>query len=212
MLNSSDFCANSLQDQHTLQGQDLLDICAIASQETYLDNIYEKIETWSFEQFFGLTCHLFITTESNQSREQLSHILPKFGSVAVCSLLKIISKFNTPIPPQPEVKQLALSSLKRMDSQPLISGLSKAIENSFTDNDSLESIAPTLIELASHHKASLFSELAKRLSTNSWNSLQTTLLSTLADLRRESRFEDRDRHIKIRIKREKLEKVLVEVA
>ncbi len=194
-----------LQAQHTIQGQDLLDICAIASQETQLDNIYEQLETWRFEQFFGLACHLFITTESPQSRVQLATLLPKFGSAAVYSLLRISHKFDPAIYPQKEVQQLSIRSLKEIPLPALVIGIVKAIEESNNSDDFLSEITPTLITLAAHHRVSLFSELAKQLSSEKWNNLQTKLLRKLSEIRRSERFENRERRVKVRIKHETLQ-------
>ncbi|MEL6552381.1 MAG: hypothetical protein AAFQ63_02795 [Cyanobacteria bacterium J06621_11] len=214
MLTSSDAQTSQLQAQHTLTGQDLIELCAIASQETHINDIYSQIETWKFEQFFGLACHLFITTESAQSRQQLSNLLPKFGSIAVYSLLKITDKFNEATHSQNNIGVLALSSLKQMALQPLVIGLVKTIEDDSTTDKTIDSIIPSLVTLAAHHQDPLFAELAKRLKTSSWNNLQTKLLSLLSDLRKAERFNNTERHIKIKVKRNSFDKVkqLIEVA
>ncbi len=202
--------ADELNPQHTIQSEDLLEICAIASRETSIDNIFEQIETWNFEQFFGLACHLFITTTSQRSRVQLANLLPKFGSIAVISLVKISHHFSASIPAQRKVRQLAIHSLKEMSLQPLVIGLAPIVQDKNDSRELASTLIPLLITLAAHHPESLLSEIAKRLSTEAWNRLQTQLLRELSDLRREQRFNGTERHVKVRMKNEALH--LVEVA
>lgn len=193
-----------LAAQHTIEGKDLMAICAIALQETHLNNIYEQIETWQFEQFFGLACHLFITTKSTSARRQLADLLPKFGSIAVFSLLTISYKFNAQKQSQKETKQLAIHSLKEMPLPALVVGITNAIEEEEENsrNEFLSKIVPTLIALAAHHQAALLSELAKQLTPQTWNALQSQLLRALSEAKHTERFSKRERRIKVRLKSE----------
>ncbi|MEM9089285.1 MAG: hypothetical protein AAGC93_11120 [Cyanobacteria bacterium P01_F01_bin.53] len=80
----------ALAEQHMLQSDDLMQICHLAN----VAGIVESLESWSFEQFFGFTLHLFITTESSEIRTQVAQILPKFGSKIVLPLVKISHHFQ----------------------------------------------------------------------------------------------------------------------
>ncbi|MGC1219438.1 MAG: hypothetical protein WA883_18340 [Phormidesmis sp.] len=200
---------NELNAQHTIQSEDLLAICAIASRETSIDNIFEQISTWRFEQFFGLACHLFITTKSQQSRIQLSNLLPKFGSIAVVSLIKIAHHFSASTFARNEVGQLAVDSLKEMPLQTLVIGLAPVIKDKGS-YELMPTLVPVLIVLAAHHQAPLFSDLAQQLPAGVWNTLQAKLLRELSALRRKERFNNRERHTRVRIENEAAQ--LVEVA
>ncbi len=193
---------DELNAQHTIQGEDLLAICAIASRETSIDKTFDQINNWRFEQFFGLACHLFITTKSQQSRVQLANLLSKFGSTAVVSLVKIAHHFDTSILAQNEVSQLAIDALKEMPLQTLVIGLAPVIKDRVDSHELMPTIVPLLITLAAHHQTSLFAALSQRLPGEVWNSLQTQLLSELSNLRREQRFNSRESRIKVRIKSE----------
>jgi len=185
-----DIYANELQAQHTIQSDDLLKICHLAK----IENVFEKIESFSFEQFFGFTCHLFITTDSQQVREQLAAILPKFGSVAVFSLLKISHHFSTVesstgqeyLGQEQQLAELSMRCLTSMSVPALIVGLVQAIEaeeNNNSHHDIANMVAPALITLTAHHGENILSMLSNKLSSATWNRLQQQLLQTLSVLR-----------------------------
>lgn len=127
MRTPTDVYTNELQAQHTLQSDDILKICHLAN----IENIFDQIESFSFEQFFGFACHLFITTESQQARKELASILPKFGSISVFSLLKISHHLSTPkssLEREQQLGELAMNSLKAMPVPTLVIGLAEIIE------------------------------------------------------------------------------------
>lgn len=199
--------ANELQAQHTIQSNDLLKICHLAKVE----NTFEKVESFSFEQFFGFACHLFITTESQSCREQLAVILPKFGSIAVFSLLKIshhLSDSNSTLQREQQIAKLAAQALQAMPVDTLTIGLAQALE----DNESSHShhnifsiVAPALITLTAHHGENILARLSQKLSPRTWNTLQQNLLQTLSGLRAQpsaypAPVHNRENRIKVKVK------------
>jgi len=75
-----------LHAQHTLQADDWMLICKLANVEGF----FEQAASWRFDQFFGFTVYLFVTTESASDRQQLAHLISKCGSKAVLSLVRIL--------------------------------------------------------------------------------------------------------------------------
>lgn len=193
--------ANELQAQHTIQSDDLLKICRLAKVE----NIFDKIESFSFEQFFGFTCHLFITTESQSCREQLALLLPKFGSLAVFSLLKIshqLSDADHSLEREQQISKLAMQSLKSMPVPALVIGLAQAIEieEPSSHHDVIAMVAPALISLTAHHGENILSLLSQKVSVTAWNELQKQLLQSLTALRAQAPTRNSEHPIKIKVR------------
>ncbi|MEL6263500.1 MAG: hypothetical protein AAFR12_20810 [Cyanobacteria bacterium J06626_6] len=199
MLTLSDTYGLELHAQHTLQCTDYLLIAQLANRESQragdAQALLEQLSTWTFEQFFGFTCHLFITTEFAETREQLSRILPKFGSHAVLSLFKVAHHFY----PRSEVKQLALQSLQSMAFHPLAVGISQILESDAAD-EMLPIITPRLVQLLSQHQEQLLKLLAEQLSLSTWEKLEAHLTLSLSDESSLVMFDPEERHIRIRIK------------
>ncbi|MEL6468554.1 MAG: hypothetical protein AAFQ74_02405 [Cyanobacteria bacterium J06623_4] len=197
MLTLSDSYGLELHAQHSLRSADYLQIAQLASHEAPQSNnsqtIFEQLSTFTFEQFFGFTCHLFITTNSSETREQLSHILPKFGSIAVLSLLKIANHFY----PCEEVKALALRSLQCMTDSPLAIGISHMLEGASAE-EMRPAIAHRLVQMPAQRQEQILRLLAEQLSLNAWEKLEADLnLSNESDV---VTFDPQNRRIKVRIK------------
>lgn len=125
-LIDSDFVA--LHGQHTLQHTDWMAVYTLAKNES----VGEQIDTYGFEDFLGLMVYLFITTQSQAAREQLSHLLSKCGSAVVLPLLKILCRQDTFI--AKEVPTLAQQSLSNMAPYPLAIGLHQILDLGVQEN------------------------------------------------------------------------------
>ena len=110
-----------LHSQHTLQHADWMTISGLAKAE----NLGECFLSWDFEDFLGLAVYLFVTTQSKDTREQLSQLLPKFGSAAVLPLLKILCKKEIFV--EKTIPTLAQQSLTKMAPYPLVIGLNQVL-------------------------------------------------------------------------------------
>ncbi|MEM6599252.1 MAG: hypothetical protein AAF810_06545 [Cyanobacteria bacterium P01_D01_bin.36] len=212
MRTPADIYANELQAQHTIQSADLLEVCRLAKVE----NIFEKVESFSFEQFFGFTCHLFITTESYDCREQLASILPKFGSIAVFSLLQISHHLNTAetsLMREQHLAKLATQSLQAMPTSALVIGLTQIIEDKENSSNIhlalLETIASKIISLTAHHGEKILLLLSQKLSDDTWNTLQQQLLQALSTLRTQEILNSSTHAVKIKVKKPELEQLEV---
>ena len=186
--------------QHTLESKDLIAICSLAHMSDgagqSADYFLEHISTLGFEQFFGFTCHLFITTDLPQARQQLAQYLPKFGSIAVLSLLKIIHHF----PFQTDIHQLALQTLESMTLEPLSAGLADTIEE-YVESDLMDEVViPNLIKLIYHHEDALLSMLSQQLSAQHWTATETKLLQALSSTESTERPSANTHRIRIRVK------------
>ncbi|MEO0375129.1 MAG: hypothetical protein AAF329_11010 [Cyanobacteria bacterium P01_A01_bin.17] len=162
----------ALHGQHTLQRDALLSIYRLANAE----GISESLESWSFDEFLGFTFHLFITTKSPEVREQLSQLLPKFGSEAVRPLVKIVNHFQPPS----ELRKLALQSLKKIAPYPLVIGLGQILENEA--DDCLRGIViPLLVNLMREEDKSVFWLLLQLLSEENQQLLAIKSLEELSE-------------------------------
>jgi len=178
--------SNTLHTQHTLQSQDILLICQLASTTANAEHTLEQIQSWSFEQFFGFTCHLFVTTESSSVRQQLADLFPKFGKIAILSLVKIVyffdlqrtqassaARFPT------EVQHLSLVALENMSAQNIATGLAQAIEE-----DTHGTLRPTIVSLIArvfyNNEEDILSLLSQHLSKDSWYAIETSLIDELS--------------------------------
>lgn len=176
----------TLHTQHTLQSPDILLICRLASTTANAEDTLEQIQSWSFEQFFGFTCHLFVTTEASDVRQQLARLFPKFGKIAILSLVKIVYFFDLqrsqptvttcfPI----EVQHLALSALESMSAQSLTIGLAEVIEE-----DTYGILRPTIVSLIARafykQEEDILSLLSQHLSKGSWYAIEASLIDELS--------------------------------
>ncbi|MEL6604788.1 MAG: hypothetical protein AAFP20_16375 [Cyanobacteria bacterium J06614_10] len=199
MLTLSDNYGLELHAQHSLRSADYLQIAQLASHEAPQSNnsqtIFEQLSTFTFEQFFGFTCHLFITTDSSETREQLSLILPSFGSIAVLSLLKIANHFY----PCEEVKALALKSLQHMPNQPLAVGIGRILEGEIAE-EMRSAIAHRLVQMPVQRQEQILRLLAEQLSLTTWEKLEAELSQGQSNGSDVVTFDPHNRRIKIRIK------------
>ncbi|MEA5466396.1 hypothetical protein [Leptothoe sp. PORK10 BA2] len=132
----------------------------------------ENVESYSFDQFLGLAIHLFITTQSQHTREQLVQQFPKFGSAAVLPLVKVICR----MPPQSELPLLAQASLEDMAPPSLIIGLNQVLDCE-TDDDLREIAIQKLMNLMQKYDQSVLLLLPKLVSQQTWRLLKLHLLA-----------------------------------
>lgn len=161
---------SALYSQHSLQNQDLLTIVTLAKAEDVVDNI----ETYGFDDFLGLTIHLFVTTQSQQVREQLALKLPKFGSAVVLPLVKILCRMQT----RDQVQLLAQQSLDKMVVYPLIIGLGQVLDRE-TDETLRTTAVHLLTKLVQENDQSFLLVIPKLVSSKTWHLLKLQLLETL---------------------------------
>lgn len=171
----------ALYTQHSLDSTDWQRICQLANVENGSKQQVQKLESLSFEQFFGLAVHTFISTESTATRQQLSELLPKFGSRAVLSLFKILfhcksefASFN--IVNAHELNALTRASLKRIEPVAFVMGLDSALADK-----AAKALMPLIIEeLVSairEDDGTILTLLPRLLSVDSWNQIKTNLLN-----------------------------------
>lgn len=178
---------NTLHTQHTLQSQDISLICQLANAESNVENTLEQIQSWSFEQFFGFACYLFVTTESSNIRKQLANLFPKFGKISILSLVKIVhhsdlyernrsySNYHLSV----EVPALALQALENMPAQILVVGLAQVIEED-THSDLRQTIAAFLAKVFYKKEEDVLSLLSQHLSKDSWHAIEVSLVQELS--------------------------------
>lgn len=157
-----------LHSQPSIQGHDLLTICALANAE----GMVESIDSYSFDQFLGLTIHLFVTTQSQDTREQLAQQLTKFGSAAVSPLIKLLWRMRS----HSSLQLLARNSLEQMAPYSLMIGLSHVLDRE--TNDDLRTIAiQMLLNLMQDSNRSVLLSLPKLVSAKTWRLLKLHLLA-----------------------------------
>lgn len=125
-LIDSDFVA--LHSQHTLQCADWLEVYALAKEE----GIGECLDSYDFEDFLGLAVYLFITTQSQSTRQQLSSLFPKLGSAIVLPLLKILCKEAVFV--ERNIPLLARQSLNSMAPYALVIGINQVLGTNIQDD------------------------------------------------------------------------------
>ena len=158
----------SFHSQNSIQSHDVLTISALAKTEGLTDDI----NTYSFDDFLGLAIYLFVTTQSQQTREQLSLHLSKFGSAAVLPLVKILCRIRL----HKSVRQLAQQSLDNMELYPLIIGLSHVLDREV--DDALRTTAiQALIRITQEHNQSVLLLLPKLVSQKTWRIVKSKLLA-----------------------------------
>lgn len=158
----------ALYSQHSIQSQDLLKICDLAKTEDMIANL----ETYSFDNFLGLTIHLFVTTQSQHTREQLALQLPKFGSAVVSPLIKILCRLQM----QKDVYALTQKSLNNIELYPLIIGLSQLLDHE-VDNTLRAIAVQQLMQLIEASNQSVLSVLPRLVSQRTWRILKLQLLA-----------------------------------
>ena len=187
MTTLSSATRDTFHTQHTLQSQDILLICQLADAESNVEDTLEQIQSWSFEQFFGFTCHLFITTESSKLRNQLATLFPKFGNIAILSLIKIVYYFDLRERNQPssdpyfstEVQALARKVLEDMPTPTLAIGLAQIIEAD-THSALSQTIAAFLAKVFYKKEEDILSLLSRHLSKDSWHAIEASLIRELS--------------------------------
>ncbi|MEO1400365.1 MAG: hypothetical protein AAFV72_03820 [Cyanobacteria bacterium J06635_1] len=162
----------ALHSQHTLQRDALLSLYRFANAE----GISESLESWSFDEILGFTFHLFVTTKSPQLREQLSQLLPKFGSEAVRPLVKIANHFQ----PTSDLGKLALQSLEKVAPYPLVIGLSQVLEND-SDDELRPMVISRLVNLMRGEDDAIFWLLSQLLSEENQQLLAIKSLEEVSD-------------------------------
>ncbi len=166
MLHLRHPCFIALHSQHAIQSHDVLKISDLANAEGIVNNI----EAYSFDEFLGLTIYLFVTTQSQSIREELSFYLSKFGSAAVLPLIQILCRIQLPA----NVRQLARQSLDDMELYPLIIGLSHILEREI-DNILRTAAMEVLVKISQENNQSILLLLPKVLSKKTWQALKDKL-------------------------------------
>lgn len=157
----------SLHSQHSLDSHALFEICALANAEGMVD----AIDSYSFKDFLGLTIHLFVTTQSQETREQLALQLPKFGSEVVLPLLKIVCRIQS----QKNLQSLTQQSLEKISLYPRIIGLSQVLDREV--DSSLRAMATQqLLQLIQANQPSILLLLPRLVSKRTWHLLKVKLL------------------------------------
>ncbi|MEM9808341.1 MAG: hypothetical protein AAF959_24015 [Cyanobacteria bacterium P01_D01_bin.56] len=173
MVNMMDPGFVALHSQHSLQHADWMKIADLAKAE----NVGKCFDSWNFEEFLGLTVYLFVTTQSQHTREQLSQILPKFGSTAVLPLLKILLKKE--VFAEKAIPTLAQQSLNNMTAYALVIGANQVLDLKFQDD--LKAIAlEVLQQLLQSCEPSTNLVLAQLLSDTNRQLVSQSSTSTLS--------------------------------
>ncbi|MEM8808680.1 MAG: hypothetical protein AAGF01_21910 [Cyanobacteria bacterium P01_G01_bin.38] len=171
----------TLHGQHTLQRDALLSIYRFANAEGNA----ESFESWHFEEVLGFTFHLFVTTKSSQIREQLSQLLPKFGSEAVRPLVKILNHFQSPS----HLRKLTLQSLEEIAPYPLVIGLCQVLENG-ADGELGPIVIPILVNLMNGEDEAISWLLSQLLSAQKQQLLAVKSLKRQAHPNSQTDFDD----------------------
>lgn len=164
----------ALHSQHTLQQADLFAIYAFANHE----GMNETIDSYSFEDFLGLTVYLFITSPSQDAREQLAQLLSKFGSAAVLPLLKILCKKDLLV--EKNIQPLVQQTLSQMAPYPLAIGISQILDQNV--NDELKTVSlQVLKQLIQTCESPTRLELSQVFSETAWNRIEDLLSQNSSD-------------------------------
>lgn len=167
----------ALYSQHYLTHDDWMNLCELAG----FDEPSEQLASLTFEQFFGLAVHTFLTAEDAHVRQQLAALIPKFGSRAVLSLFKIVfhcAKKEESLQDelQSELGAIALKSLESIEPAAFVVGL----ENAILDPSAV-ALMPLMIEVLVDRvrgdDGELLTLLPRLLSTQSWQQLKHHLLN-----------------------------------
>ena len=162
----------ALYSQHSIQYGDLLEIYELSTTETTV----ESIDTYRFDELLGLVVHLFVTTQSQQTREKLSALLPKFGSDAVLPLLKMLCH----LPAQTSIHSLAQQSIADMAVYPLIIGLDQVLVYE-TDELLQKAAIQKLMHIIRNNESSILLVLPKLVSHKTWGLIKLQLLQESSD-------------------------------
>ncbi|MEM8614093.1 MAG: hypothetical protein AAGF93_18870 [Cyanobacteria bacterium P01_H01_bin.105] len=157
----------TLHSQHSIDSHDLSQICALANAE----GMVEAMDDYRFKDFLGLTIHLFVTTQSQATREQLALHLPKFGSEVVLPLLKVICRMSS----KEDLLSLAQQSLKKMALYPRIIGLGQVLDREVETPVRTVAIGQ-LLQIIRAHEPSILLLLPRLVSQKTWHLLKLQLL------------------------------------
>ena len=161
-----------LHSQHTLQYHDLLTIYNLAKDE----GMAENIDSFSFNDLLGLTIHLFVTTQSQRTREQLSQQLPKFGSSVVLPLIKILC--HKQLGHVDNLHVLTQKSLDRINPHALLIGLNRVL--TLETDPQLGTAARQIVKnLIQTHDRSVLFLLSKLIFQEHWLPLNTSSFEEL---------------------------------
>ena len=156
----------AIDAQHSLQSEDMAFICHAAE----VANMADEVLSWTFEEFFGFSFYLFITTDSPYIRKQLGHRLHKFGSRAVLSLIKIASQAQLSC----ELRAIAAENLQQMPAAVFSIGLI----NTFQDPKASQ-LMPVILEAItcriSAGDRDILSQLSQHLPKEIWLFLERRL-------------------------------------
>ncbi|ESA38354.1 hypothetical protein N836_02310 [Leptolyngbya sp. Heron Island J] len=164
----------ALHSQHTLQYADWLAVYTLAKDE----GVGEHLDSYDCENFLGLAVYLFITTQSQGTREQLSRLLPKFGSAIVLPLLKIL--YRKEIFVEQNIPMLAQQSLNEMAPYPLMIGLNQVLDLNL--QDALKTVALQMVQqLLQSCEPSVYVVLSQLLSETNRHLVSEFSMSQLLD-------------------------------
>ena len=176
---------NALYSQHSLNSHDWQTICQLASLDIESESQLQQIASLTFEQFFGLAVHSFITTENAATRQQLATLLPKFGSRAVLSLFKVLlhcDKLTFPVDHTTgktlshELRALSIQSLNNIEPTAFVLGLEDALSDEKAA-DMMPLIIDVLVSANRREEDAILTLLPRLLSANSWQQLKKNLLA-----------------------------------
>ena len=171
----------ALYAQHSLTSTDWQMICQLAAVEEDSDKRSSQLASLSFEQFFGLAVHAFVTAEDLTAQRELAQILPKFGARAVLSLFKILfhSKSKAARANDDKARELSvlsLNSLKNIEQTAFVVGLEDVLSDK-----AAKALMPLVIEvLASairEDDGTMLTLLPRLLSAENWRWIKASLLS-----------------------------------
>ena len=165
-----------LHAQHTLQADDWMLICKLANVEGF----FEQAASWRFEQFFGFTVYLFVTTESASDRQQLAHLISKCGSQAVLSLVRILhhAHYSNDLPAGfkgSDLAPLALKSLEEMKPYTLVLGLIEVLEHADAA-ELMPTIVKALVKVIHEDSGAVLSLLPQLVPADIWQTLKAKML------------------------------------
>lgn len=168
--------AAAFHSQHTLQQADLLAIYALANHA----GVDEAMDSYSFDDFLGLTVYLLITTSSQDMRQQLAQLLSKFGSAAVLPLLKILCKKDFLV--EANIQPLVRQTLGQMAPYPLAIGIGQILDQSLDQDNELKTVAlQVLKQLIQTCEPSTRLGLSQLFSEAAWNRIENLLSEHSSD-------------------------------
>jgi len=175
---------NALYSQHSLDSHDWQLICQLAELNGLSDAQTQQLTSLTFEQFFSLAVHTFITAKSPTTRQQLAALLPKFGSRAVLSLFKILLLGDALSQPSmrptaqglSELKALSQESLKKIEPTAFVVGLESVLSDEKIDG-LMPLVLDVLASVTRKENGVILTLLPRLLSAESWQKLKKNLLT-----------------------------------